>query len=55
MIDLIKNKHLDRLIHRHPELELCKEDIAHAYSILEEAYSNGKKLLIAGNGGSWKI
>lgn len=45
-------KHLDLLIERYPILELCKESIAKAYDIMEEAYSNGRKLLVAGNGGS---
>jgi D-sedoheptulose 7-phosphate isomerase len=45
-------KHLDLLIERYPILEPCKEAIAKAYDIMEEAYSNGRKLLVAGNGGS---
>lgn len=45
-------KHLDLLIERYPILEPCKESIAKAYDIMEEAYSYGRKLLVAGNGGS---
>lgn len=45
-------KHLDLLIERYLILEPCKESIAKAYDIMEEAYSNGRKLLVAGNGGS---
>ena len=45
-------KHLDLLIERYPILEPCKESIAKAYDVMEEAYSNGRKLLVAGNGGS---
>ena len=45
-------KHLNLLIERYPILEPCKESIAKAYDIMEEAYSNGRKLLVAGNGGS---
>jgi len=45
-------KELDLLIERYPKLECCKESITQAYSILEKSYSNGGKLLIAGNGGS---
>lgn len=45
-------KHIDLLIKRYPELECCKEEIIKAYLILEDAYKNGGKLLIAGNGGS---
>ena len=32
--------------------QYCKEEIISAYNILEEAYSDGRKLLVAGNGGS---
>lgn len=46
------NIHLDHLIVRYPNLEVCKDDIARAYDILEKAYTNGRKLLVSGNGGS---
>lgn len=45
-------KHIDLLIERYPILESCRKDINSAYAIMEEAYSNGRKLLVAGNGGS---
>lgn len=45
-------KHIDLLIGRYPTLESCKEDIIKAYLIMEEAFENDHKLLIAGNGGS---
>lgn len=45
-------KHVDVLIKRYPVLEVCKKDIISAYELLEEAYSAGRKLLVAGNGGS---
>ena len=45
-------KHVDLLIERYPVLAECKDDIVSAYEIMEEAYLNDKKLLIAGNGGS---
>ena len=45
-------KHIDLLIERYPELECCRESIISAYLLLEEAYMNDKKLMIAGNGGS---
>lgn len=45
-------KHVEVLIERYPELAGQKENIIEAYKILEEAYANGKKLLVAGNGGS---
>ena len=43
---------LNILIERYPQLNVCKEDIKKAYSILESAYGNGRKLLVCGNGGS---
>lgn len=45
-------EHLNHLIDRYPNLIACKEDICHAYFMLEEAYRNGRKLLVCGNGGS---
>ena len=45
-------KHIDVLIDRYPELEDQRENIVAAYKILEESYSTGGKLLVAGNGGS---
>lgn len=43
---------LNLLIERYPKLAICKEDIKKAYELLESAYSNGRKLLVCGNGGS---
>lgn len=43
---------LTLLIERYPKLAVCKEDIKKAYELLETAYSNGRKLLVCGNGGS---
>ena len=45
-------KHLEELVERYPSLKACKKDIEKAYLLLEKAYDNDKKLLIAGNGGS---
>lgn len=45
-------KQLNFLIERYPKLAVCKEDIKKAYELLEVAYSNGRKLLVCGNGGS---
>jgi D-sedoheptulose 7-phosphate isomerase len=45
-------KHIDLLIERYPVLESVRQDIIKAYLVMEEAYENGGKLLIAGNGGS---
>ena len=43
---------LEGLLARYPELGPVQEDIVAAYRLMEEAYSRGGKLLIAGNGGS---
>lgn len=51
MKEIVK-KELNDLIKRYPSLEVCKKDIEKAYLMLEKAYDNNKKLLIAGNGGS---
>lgn len=45
-------EHVDLLIKRYPCLKICKQDIITTYNILEEAYASGRKLLVAGNGGS---
>lgn len=44
--------HIDLLVERYPSLAVCKDDINHAFEILKQSYSNGGKLLVAGNGGS---
>lgn len=45
-------KQIEELTKRYPALEVCKDDILAAYEMLSEAYSNGRKLLVCGNGGS---
>lgn len=45
-------KHIDTLIDRYPKLIVCKDDIIKAYEIFEEAYTQERKLLVCGNGGS---
>ena len=45
-------KILDNLISRYPELDTAYDNIWNTYKILEEAYSSGRKLLVAVNGGS---
>ena len=37
---------------RYPALTVIESEIAEAYNIMESAYLGGKKLLVAGNGGS---
>lgn len=45
-------KYIDELIERYQALEVCRNDIYHAYEIMLESYQNKGKLLVAGNGGS---
>ena len=45
-------EYLDLLLSRYPRLNECRDDIARAYQALENSYTDGGKLLIAGNGGS---
>lgn len=45
-------KHINELITRYPILASCREDILRAYEVLETCYTQGRKLLVAGNGGS---
>jgi len=44
--------YIEELIERYPALVPIKQDIIDGYLIMETAYENGGKLLIAGNGGS---
>lgn len=46
------NHHIDLLVSRYPVLEPCRGDLLKAYNLLEQSYTQGGKLLIAGNGGS---
>lgn len=52
LLDERLKNHIDLLIERYPVLHIVKDEIADAYSIMEECYAHGGKLLIAGNGGS---
>lgn len=45
-------KYIDILIERYPALNICRDPLITAYDILENTYTNGGKLLVAGNGGS---
>ena len=45
-------KHIEILCERYPVLESIKKEIVEAYFLLAESYKNGRKLLVAGNGGS---
>lgn len=48
----MENQHIEALIQRYPQLESCKREIMNAYKTLEATYAAGRKLLVAGNGGS---
>ncbi len=45
-------EHLRLLVGRYPRLAACKDQILRSYEVLEECFSKGGKLLVAGNGGS---
>ncbi len=45
-------KQIEELAERYAVLSSCKMDILAAYELLSEAYCNGRKLLVCGNGGS---
>ena len=45
-------KHIDLLIERYPSLGAIRGELIDAYLIMEESFSKGGKLLVAGNGGS---
>lgn len=45
-------RHITVLCERYPVLKIMENEIAEAYFLLEKAYKNGGKLLVAGNGGS---
>ena len=44
--------YIQQLIQRYPALEPVKNNISAAFDIIADSYTNGGKLLIAGNGGS---
>ena len=44
--------YLESLITRYPVLEQTAPQLRRAYEVLEECYAGGRKLLVAGNGGS---
>jgi len=44
--------YIQQLISRYPSLESVKNDISAAFDVIADSYTNGGKLMIAGNGGS---
>lgn len=51
-MELKQERLFDSLIERYPPLTVCGESIKQAYDLIEDAYQNGRKLLVSGNGGS---
>lgn len=49
---MYKNKEIDVLIERYPQLSCIADDLYASYKLIEDSYKKGGKLLIAGNGGS---
>ena len=45
-------KYINSLLGSYPKLNVCKNDIIQAYEILRKCYSQHRKLLVCGNGGS---
>lgn len=50
--ELSMNSVLEQLIRKYPELSQCADDIQKTFETLNSCYSNGGKVLLAGNGGS---
>lgn len=49
---MFKNKEIDILVERYPQLSCIANDLYSCYNIIADCYKKGGKLLIAGNGGS---
>lgn len=43
---------IEELTIRYPKLQACSASIMEAYEVLEQVYASGRKVLVAGNGGS---
>jgi D-sedoheptulose 7-phosphate isomerase len=46
------NANLEKLFGKYPELVECQTSIVEAFEVINQAYQSGRKLLLAGNGGS---
>lgn len=44
--------YLEQVVREYPVLAACKDDIMAAFEVIKEAYQQGRKLLVCGNGGS---
>lgn len=49
---MYRNKEINVLIERYPQLSCIADDLYASYKLIEDSYKKGGKLLIAGNGGS---
>ena len=47
-----REKNLELLLTRYPELEGLREELYRAEALLRASFAAGKKLLVGGNGGS---
>ncbi|MCM3115050.1 SIS domain-containing protein [Neobacillus sp. MER 74] len=48
----LMNANLEKLFRKYPELVECQTSIEEAFEVIKQAYQSGRKLLLAGNGGS---
>lgn len=46
------NRFVDLLVNRYPDLAGCADQVKRAYDVLAEAFADGGKALVCGNGGS---
>ncbi len=46
------NRHMARMLERHPDLKACTADVERAFETLRDAFRAGGKVLLCGNGGS---
>jgi D-sedoheptulose 7-phosphate isomerase len=51
-LDMKEELYLEQVVREYPVLADCKDDIMTAFEVIKEAYRQGGKLLICGNGGS---
>lgn len=52
MDKMIVENHMQQLVARYPDLEICTPDIIAAFQLCAEAFHTGRKMLLCGNGGS---
>jgi D-sedoheptulose 7-phosphate isomerase len=52
MEKMLLENHMQQLVARYPDLEICTPDIRTAFQLCVEAFYSDGKLLLCGNGGS---